>query len=117
MMPADGLNQLRDSDAIYLGAVGFPGVPDHVSLWGEHGARPDRGHGVGDALAGATWGRVVDRLEQAGIRHLGEAEAAGLVMDTLRAVAKHGPRTKDLGGAATTREVGDAIAARIGATG
>jgi tartrate dehydrogenase/decarboxylase / D-malate dehydrogenase len=34
MMPDDGLTQLADSDAIYLGAVGFPGVPDHVSLWG-----------------------------------------------------------------------------------
>ena len=34
MMPADGLAQLRQHDAIYLGAVGYPGVPDHVSLWG-----------------------------------------------------------------------------------
>jgi tartrate dehydrogenase/decarboxylase / D-malate dehydrogenase len=34
MMPADALEQLQDFDAIYLGAVGFPGVPDHVSLWG-----------------------------------------------------------------------------------
>src|SRR4026208_431709 len=34
MMPEDGLAQLRPFDAIYLGAVGFPGVPDHVSLWG-----------------------------------------------------------------------------------
>lgn len=34
MMPEDGLEQIRGSDAIYLGAVGFPGVPDHVSLWG-----------------------------------------------------------------------------------
>ena len=34
MMPADGLDQIRHHDAIYLGAVGFPGVPDHVSLWG-----------------------------------------------------------------------------------
>ncbi len=34
MMPEDGLDQLRPFDAIYLGAVGFPGVPDHVSLWG-----------------------------------------------------------------------------------
>ncbi len=34
MMPEDGLEQLRGHDAIYLGAVGFPGVPDHVSLWG-----------------------------------------------------------------------------------
>src|SRR6266550_6471036 len=34
MMPADGLEQLRPFDAIYLGAVGYPGVPDHISLWG-----------------------------------------------------------------------------------
>src|SRR6266571_3645217 len=34
MMPEDGLEQLRQFEAIYLGAVGFPGVPDHVSLWG-----------------------------------------------------------------------------------
>ena len=34
MMPEDGIEQLREFDAIYLGAVGFPGVPDHVSLWG-----------------------------------------------------------------------------------
>jgi tartrate dehydrogenase/decarboxylase / D-malate dehydrogenase len=34
MMPQDGLDQLRAFEAIYLGAVGFPGVPDHVSLWG-----------------------------------------------------------------------------------
>src|SRR6266404_8944898 len=34
MMPDDGLDQLRPFDAIYLGAVGYPGVPDHISLWG-----------------------------------------------------------------------------------
>ena len=34
MMPEDGLDQLAAFDAIFLGAVGFPGVPDHVSLWG-----------------------------------------------------------------------------------
>ena len=34
MMPTDGLAQIRQHDLIYLGAVGFPGVPDHVSLWG-----------------------------------------------------------------------------------
>jgi tartrate dehydrogenase/decarboxylase/D-malate dehydrogenase len=34
MMPPDGLDRLRDADSIFLGAVGFPGVPDHVSLWG-----------------------------------------------------------------------------------
>ena len=34
MMPKDGLERIRRHDAIFLGAVGFPGVPDHVSLWG-----------------------------------------------------------------------------------
>ncbi|MBI2750172.1 MAG: tartrate dehydrogenase [Burkholderiales bacterium] len=34
MMPADGLDTIRRHDAIFLGAVGFPGVPDHISLWG-----------------------------------------------------------------------------------
>ena len=34
MMPEDGIEQLRKCDAIFLGAVGFPGVPDHISLWG-----------------------------------------------------------------------------------
>lgn len=34
MMPADGMDLLRGFDAVYLGAVGYPGVPDHISLGG-----------------------------------------------------------------------------------
>ena len=34
MMPEDGLARLGSFEAIFLGAVGWPGVPDHVSLWG-----------------------------------------------------------------------------------
>src|SRR5260221_6409339 len=34
MMPEDGLRQLAPFSAIFLGAVGHPNVPDHVSLWG-----------------------------------------------------------------------------------
>jgi tartrate dehydrogenase/decarboxylase/D-malate dehydrogenase len=34
MMPENGIAAIRNHDAIFLGAVGFPGVPDHVSLWG-----------------------------------------------------------------------------------
>lgn len=34
MMPADGLDSLRNFDAIYFGAVGDPAIPDHVTLWG-----------------------------------------------------------------------------------
>ncbi len=33
MMPADALATLADFDAIFLGAVGWPTVPDHVTLW------------------------------------------------------------------------------------
>ena len=32
MMPADGMETLKGYDAILLGAVGYPGVPDHISL-------------------------------------------------------------------------------------
>jgi len=34
MMPDDGIEQLAKHDAIYLGAVGYPTVTDHVSIWG-----------------------------------------------------------------------------------
>lgn len=34
MMPEDGIDQLSERDAVFLGAVGYPGVPDHISLWG-----------------------------------------------------------------------------------
>lgn len=34
MMPEDGLQMLKQFDAIYFGAVGAPDVPDHITLWG-----------------------------------------------------------------------------------
>jgi tartrate dehydrogenase/decarboxylase/D-malate dehydrogenase len=34
MMPEDGLDLLRKFDAIFFGAVGAPGIPDHITLWG-----------------------------------------------------------------------------------
>ena len=34
MMPEDGIEILEKFDAIYLGAVGYPGVPDHISQFG-----------------------------------------------------------------------------------
>ena len=33
MMPEDGIETLKQYDAVFLGAVGYPGVPDHISLW------------------------------------------------------------------------------------
>ena len=34
MMPDDGLNALRDKDAILFGSAGDPHIPDHITLWG-----------------------------------------------------------------------------------
>lgn len=70
MMPDDGVDQVKAFDAILLGAVGFPGVPDHVSLWGlliplRRGlrqyvnVRPVRlMRGVPSPLAGRTAGEI-----------------------------------------------------------
>ena len=33
MMEEGGIEKLKEFDAIFLGAVGAPGVPDHISLW------------------------------------------------------------------------------------
>lgn len=33
MMAEDGMERLSHFDAIFLGAAGYPGVPDHISLW------------------------------------------------------------------------------------
>ena len=34
MMPEDGLDQIKNVDAIYFGSAGDPDIPDHISLWG-----------------------------------------------------------------------------------
>ncbi len=34
MMPGDGLDQIRNHDAILFGSAGHPDIPDHVTLWG-----------------------------------------------------------------------------------
>ncbi|HEY0825987.1 MAG TPA: tartrate dehydrogenase [Ramlibacter sp.] len=34
MMPDDGLEALRDKDAILFGSAGDPHIPDHITLWG-----------------------------------------------------------------------------------
>ena len=46
------------------------------------------------------------------LEHLGEAEARSALLAALEDVCRDGPRTRDVGGEATTCEVGDAVAAR-----
>jgi tartrate dehydrogenase/decarboxylase / D-malate dehydrogenase len=86
MMDADGLERLRDFDAIYFGAVGWPGVPDHVSLWGLRlticqgfdqyaNIRPVRLlPGVPSPLKGAT----ADSMDWVVVRENTEGEYAGI---------------------------------------
>jgi tartrate dehydrogenase/decarboxylase/D-malate dehydrogenase len=47
------------------------------------------------------------------LEHLGEAAAAARLLQALEDVCRDGPRTRDVGGTATTREVGDAVAAAV----
>ncbi len=72
-----------------------------------HGSAPDiAGRGIANP-AGAVWSAVLM------LEHLGEPEPAGALMRALEDVCREGPRTRDVGGEATTRQVGDAIASRV----
>ena len=69
-----------------------------------HGSAPDiAGRGIANPV-GAIWSAVL-MLES-----VGEAEAAARLMGALEAVCRSGPRTVDVGGTASTSEVGDAVA-------
>ncbi|MDE3111410.1 MAG: tartrate dehydrogenase [Chloroflexota bacterium] len=73
-----------------------------------HGSAPDiAGKGIADPLA-TVWATALM------LEHLGEPAAAALVMRALERVAREGPRAADLGGRATTGEVGDAVARALG---
>ena len=51
MMPEDALDVLRAHDAVLMGAVGDPSVPDHVSLWGLDPRDPPAPRPVGEPPA------------------------------------------------------------------
>ncbi|MCP3054442.1 tartrate dehydrogenase [Aurantimonas marianensis] len=85
MMPADGLEQVADFDALYFGAVGAPDVPDHVTLWGLRLAicqsfdqyanvRPTR---ILPGIEGPLRGVGPDRLDWVIVRENSEGEYAG----------------------------------------
>jgi tartrate dehydrogenase/decarboxylase / D-malate dehydrogenase len=82
--------------------AGTPGVFEPV-----HGSAPDiAGKGIANPV-GAIWSAVLM------LEHLGEADAAAALMDALERVCSSGPRTRDIGGEATTAEVGDTVAATV----
>jgi tartrate dehydrogenase/decarboxylase/D-malate dehydrogenase len=81
-----------------------PGVFEPV-----HGSAPDiAGRGIANPI-GAIWSAVLM------LEHLGEEAAARRLMEAIETVCREGVRTGDVGGTATTSEVGDAVAARAGA--
>jgi tartrate dehydrogenase/decarboxylase/D-malate dehydrogenase len=73
-----------------------------------HGSAPDiAGQGIANPC-GAVWSAVLM------LDHLGEGAASARLLGALADVCREGPRTRDLGGTATTAEVGEAIRARLG---
>ncbi len=80
----------------------FPSIFEPV-----HGSAPDiAGQGIANPIATIWSGALM-------LEHLGHAAAAADIMKAIERVIVAGPRTKDLGGKASTREVGAAIADAI----
>jgi tartrate dehydrogenase/decarboxylase/D-malate dehydrogenase len=72
-----------------------------------HGSAPDiAGQGIANPL-GAIWSGALM------LDHLGEADASQRLMAALESVCRDGVLTRDVGGASTTSEVGDAVAERL----
>jgi tartrate dehydrogenase/decarboxylase/D-malate dehydrogenase len=81
---------------------GAPGIFEPV-----HGSAPDiAGRGITNPL-GAIWSAALM------VGELGEQDAADRLMGAVEAVCRDGILTADVGGSATTSEVGDAVAARV----
>jgi len=79
-----------------------PGIFEPV-----HGSAPDiAGQGIANPV-GAIWSAALL------LEHLGEAEGAARLMGALEDVCREGTRTRDLGGTASTSEVGDAVSAHV----
>ena len=74
-----------------------------------HGSAPDIAfRGIANPI-GQIWSGALM------LEHLGHPEAAAAVLHAIEAVLVDGPRTPDMGGRATTRELGVAIAAAVSA--
>jgi tartrate dehydrogenase/decarboxylase/D-malate dehydrogenase len=72
-----------------------------------HGSAPDiAGRGIANPIA-AIWSAALM------LEHLGREGAARRLLAALEEVARAGPRTRDVGGAASTHDVGDAVVARL----
>jgi tartrate dehydrogenase/decarboxylase/D-malate dehydrogenase len=72
-----------------------------------HGSAPDiYGRNIANPI-GQIWSGAMM------LEHLGHADAAGAIVKAIETVLRKGPRTRDIGGRASTQEVGEAIAAAV----
>jgi tartrate dehydrogenase/decarboxylase/D-malate dehydrogenase len=105
---------LTDLAAVLQGGMGMaasassaPGSDAPAMFEPVHGSAPDiAGQGIANPL-GAIWSASLM------LEHLGEANAAKRVLDAIEAVCREGILTRDVGGRASTSEVGDAVAGRV----
>jgi tartrate dehydrogenase/decarboxylase/D-malate dehydrogenase len=105
---------LTDIAAVLQGGMGMaasasiaPGSGTTAIFEPVHGSAPDiAGKGLANPI-GAIWSASMM------LDHLGEVDAAERVMRAIEAVCKDGQRTRDIGGDASTSEVGDAVAAHV----
>jgi tartrate dehydrogenase/decarboxylase/D-malate dehydrogenase len=107
---------LTDIAAVLQGGMGMaasasvaPGSGTTPLFEPVHGSAPDiAGKGIANPI-GAIWSAVLM------LDTLGESEASQRLMHAVEDVCREGPRTRDVGGSASTSEIGDAIARRVGA--
>jgi tartrate dehydrogenase/decarboxylase/D-malate dehydrogenase len=72
-----------------------------------HGSAPDiAGQGIANPI-GQIWSGAMM------LEHLGEQDAAGAIVKAIEKVLESGPKTRDIGGSASTADVGQAIAAAV----
>jgi tartrate dehydrogenase/decarboxylase/D-malate dehydrogenase len=105
---------LTDLAAVLQGGMGMaasasiaPGSDGPAVFEPVHGSAPDiAGQGIANPL-GAIWSAALM------LDHLGEADASKRVMGAIEDVCRAGTLTRDLGGSASTAEVGDAVASQL----
>ena len=100
--------ELQGGMGVAASASVAPGAETPAIFEPVHGSAPDiAGQGIANPV-GAIWSAALM------VRHLGAAEEADRLMAALEDVCRSGVRTRDLGGTASTSEVGTAVADRVG---
>jgi isocitrate/isopropylmalate dehydrogenase len=104
---------ITDLGAILQGGMGMAGSgninPNGISMFEPvHGSAPDiAGKGIANPMAQILAGAMM-------LEELGEGKGAKLVVNAVEKVLEEGRfRTRDIGGASKTKDVGDAVARKI----